>query len=59
MMNPPLSEALARKELETAKRKYLEYKTHAEYYQNLCTFENQRIKRLEQYLEPPSQEQSV
>lgn len=56
--NPPSSEDLARKELASAKRKYLEYKTNAEYYQTLCTFENQRIKRLEQYLEP-SPEQSA
>ena len=41
---------LAAKELENAKRSYLEHKTHAEYYSTLCTFETQRIKRLEQYL---------
>lgn len=40
------------KELESAKRSYLENKTHAEYYQSLCSFEMQRIARLEKYLEP-------
>lgn len=45
---------LAIKELENAKRSYLENKTHAEYYSTLCNFETQRIKRLEQYLEEPS-----
>lgn len=41
---------LAAKELEGAKRSYLEHKTQAEYYTTLCSFETQRIKRLEQYL---------
>lgn len=40
------------KELENARRNYLENKTHAEYYQSLCSFETQRITRLEKYLEP-------
>lgn len=40
------------KELESAKRSYLENKTHAEYYQSLCSFEMQRIARLEKYLDP-------
>jgi hypothetical protein len=47
---PPKAQALAAKELEDAKRSYLANKTHAEYYATLCTFETQRIKRLEQYL---------
>lgn len=42
------------KELENARRSYLENKTHAEYYQSLCSFEMQRIARLEKYLEPES-----
>ena len=50
--NPPSAKALATKELENAKRSYLENKTHAEYYATLCSFENQRIARLEKYLEP-------
>ena len=49
------SEVLARKELENAKRHYLEYKTLSEYYQTLCSFEHQRISRLEKYLEPSSE----
>jgi hypothetical protein len=48
--NPTKHYVLAAKELENAKRSYLEHKTHAEYYSTLCTFETQRIKRLEQYL---------
>lgn len=54
----PSSEDLAKKELENAKRSFLEHKTHMEYYAALCSFETQRIKRLEQYLEP-SPEQSA
>jgi len=50
----PLAKDLAFKELENAKRSFLENKTHAEYYTVLCNFETQRIKRLEQYLEEPS-----
>jgi hypothetical protein len=50
--NPPSAKTLAAKELENAKRSYLEHKTHAEYYATLCSFENQRIARLEKYLEP-------
>lgn len=50
--NPPAAKTLAAKELESAKRSYLEHKTHAEYYATLCSFENQRIARLEKYLEP-------
>ena len=50
----PQAKELAVKELENAKRSYLENKTHAEYYSTLCSFETQRIKRLEQYLEEPS-----
>jgi hypothetical protein len=48
--HPPKAQALAAKELENAKRSYLENKTHAEYYATLCTFETQRIARLEKYL---------
>jgi len=50
----PLAKDIALKELENAKRGFLENKTHAEYYSTLCSFETQRIKRLEQYLEEPS-----
>ena len=53
---PPNHMTLAARELEKAKREYLEYKTHSEYYSTLCSFETQRIARLEKYLEP-SQEQ--
>lgn len=48
--SPPKATDLALKELENAKRSYLENKTHAEYYSTLCSFETQRIKRLETYL---------
>lgn len=48
--SPPSAEILAFKELENAKRSYLEHKTHQEYYSNLCSFETQRINRLEKYL---------
>jgi hypothetical protein len=51
--HPPKAKELAAKELENAKRSYLENKTHAEYYATLCSFENQRIARLEKYLEEP------
>jgi hypothetical protein len=51
--HPPKAKELAVKELENAKRGYLENKTHAEYYTTLCSFENQRISRLEKYLEEP------
>ena len=47
---------LAAKELETAKKEYLQHKTLQEYYSNLCTFETQRMKRLEQYLGVTNQE---
>lgn len=50
--NPPAAKTLAAKELESARRSYLEHKTHAEYYSTLCSFETQRIARLEKYLEP-------
>lgn len=50
IFNPPKAYDLAAKELESAKRSFLEHKTHAEYYSTLCTFETQRIKRLEAYL---------
>lgn len=48
--SPPRHYDLAAKELENAKRSYLEHKTHQEYYSNLCSFETQRINRLEKYL---------
>jgi hypothetical protein len=49
---PPKARDLAAKELENAKRSYLQHKTHAEYYATLCSFETQRIARLEKYLDP-------
>lgn len=53
LINPPSAKSIATKELENAKRSYLEHKTHAEYYSTLCSFETQRISRLEKYLEVP------
>ena len=53
IVHPPKARELAIKELENAKRNYLENKTHQEYYQALCSFETQRIVRLEKYLEEP------
>lgn len=53
IVNPPSAKTLAAKELENARRSYLEHKTHAEYYSTLCSFETQRIARLEKYLEEP------
>ena len=53
LTDPPSASVLARKELESAKRSYLENKTHSEYYSTLCSFETQRITRLEKYLEVP------
>lgn len=50
---PPPAKELAARELENAKRSYLEHKTHSEYYQSLCSFEMQRIARLQKYLEQP------
>jgi hypothetical protein len=50
LTNSPKHYVLAARELESAKKSYLEHKTHAEYYSTLCSFETQRIKRLEQYL---------
>lgn len=50
LTSPPKAMDLATKELENAKRSYLENKTHSEYYSTLCSFESQRIKRLELYL---------
>ena len=54
---PPKAKELAIRELENAKRSYLEHKTHAEYYSTLCSFETQRITRLEKYLEPSLESQ--
>jgi hypothetical protein len=56
--HPPKAQELAAKELENAKRSYLANKTHAEYYATLCTFETQRIARLEKYLEPSPEQPS-
>jgi len=58
LVNPPSAKTLAAKELENARRSYLEHKTHAEYYSTLCSFETQRIARLEKYLEPSPEQQS-
>jgi len=55
--HPPKAKELAIRELENAKRSYLEHKTHAEYYSTLCSFETQRITRLEKYLEPSLESQ--
>jgi hypothetical protein len=52
LVNPPAAMVLAKKELESAKRSYLENKTHSEYYSTLCSFDTQRIARLEKYIEP-------
>jgi hypothetical protein len=52
LVNPPSAKTLAIKELESAKRSYLENKTHSEYYSTLCSFDTQRIARLEKYVEP-------
>ena len=57
IVNPPSAKTLAAKELENARRSYLEHKTHAEYYSTLCSFETQRIARLEKYLEPSPEQQ--
>jgi hypothetical protein len=56
--HPPKARALAAKELEDAKRSYLQNKTQAEYYATLCSFETQRIARLEKYLEPSLEQPS-
>ena len=53
MTRPQTAKALAIKELEDAKRAYLVAKTHSEYYSSQCSFEAQRIARLEKYLEDP------
>lgn len=49
--HPPKARDLAIKELEDAKRAYLVAKTHSEYYTTQCSFESQRIARLEKYLD--------
>jgi hypothetical protein len=51
LVNPPSARTLAIKELESAKRSFLQNKTHSEYYSTLCTFETMRIARLEKYVE--------
>jgi hypothetical protein len=48
--NPPSAKVLALRELENAKRAYLESKTHQEYYAAQVTFEMGRIARLEAYI---------
>lgn len=55
LTNPPSAMILAKKELESAKRSYLENKTHSEYYATQCSFDTQRITRLEKYLEEPNE----
>jgi hypothetical protein len=50
--HPLKAQVLAARELEDAKRSYLANKTQAEYYATLCSFETQRIARLEKYIEP-------
>lgn len=50
IFSAPKHYELAARELETAKKEYLENKTLQEYYSTLCSFQTQRIKRLEQYL---------
>jgi hypothetical protein len=52
LTTPPTPAERAIKELQGAKRSYLENKTLAEYYQSLCSFEMQRVARLEKYLDP-------
>ena len=52
--NPPSAKSLAAKELENARRSYLENKTHQEFYASQVTFELGRITRLEKYLEDAS-----
>lgn len=53
LISPPLTKTLAAKELENARRSYLENKTHQEFYASQVTFELGRITRLEKYLEEP------
>lgn len=53
LISPPLAKTLAVKELENARRSYLEHKTHQEFYASQVTFELGRITRLEKYLEEP------
>ena len=53
LISPPLAKILAAKELENARRSYLDNKTHQEFYASQVTFELGRITRLEKYLEEP------
>lgn len=53
LISPSLAKTLAAKELENARRSYLENKTHQEFYASQVTFELGRITRLEKYLEEP------
>lgn len=46
----PDSTDMARKELEQARKAFLQSKTHTEYYAAQVEFESKRIKRLEDYL---------
>ena len=50
LISPPLAKTLAAKELENARRSYLENKTQQEFYASQVTFELGRITRLEKYL---------
>ena len=54
LTNLPSAKSIAAKELESAKRSYLESKTHQEFYASQVTFELGRITRLEKYLEDAS-----
>ena len=47
---PPTSVDLAMTELESAKKAFLEAKTHTEYYAAQVEFESMRIQRLEEYV---------
>ena len=49
-LGAPDSTEMARKELEQARKAFLEAKTHTEYYTAQVDFETKRIKRLEEYL---------
>jgi hypothetical protein len=49
-LSAPDSTEMARKELEQARKAFLEAKTHTEYYTSQVDFETKRIKRLEEYL---------
>jgi len=50
----PASEKIAYREYEESRRNLLQCQRQREYYENMCKFENQRIKRLRKllHLEP-------